>query len=121
MSGKYLLDTNTIIYAIDQRLKLPSNIYAVSVITEMELLSWPSLTPDDEGKLRAVLGKLTVVQLTKTIQDSAIKIRRSTSMKLPDAIISATAMTGGYVLVTNDQKLQQRHLGPAMSLELLLS
>ena len=50
---------------------------------------------------------------------SAIKIRRATSLKLPDSIISTTAMVGGYVLVTNDEKLQNRHIGEAMGLDAL--
>ena len=61
MSGKYLLDTNAIIYAIDHKLKLPANHYAVSVITEMELLSWTSLTGEDEATLKSVLMKLAVI------------------------------------------------------------
>ena len=121
MNGKYLLDTNAIIYAIDQRLKLPSNIYAISIITEMELFSWPSLSAEDENKLRSVLQRLYVVQLDKAIQDAAIKIRRTTSMKLPDAIISATAVVGGFTLVTYDARLRNRHIGQVISLEELLS
>jgi len=32
MSGKYLLDTNAIIYAIDRKLKLPANRHVGTVI-----------------------------------------------------------------------------------------
>lgn len=46
-SGRYLLDTNAFIYAINRRLALPINYYAASVITKMELLSWSAL--EDEG------------------------------------------------------------------------
>ena len=119
MSGKYLLDTNALIYAIDRKLKLPKGHYAVSVITKMELLSWPQLSQEDEQKLRATLSVLPVIELRQSVQESAIKIRRATSLKLPDSIISATAMVGGYVLVTNDEKLQNRHIGEAMRLDAL--
>ncbi|MDR5899073.1 type II toxin-antitoxin system VapC family toxin [Halomonas vilamensis] len=121
MSGSYLLDTNAIIYALNQKLKLPANGYAVSVITEMELLSWPSLTREDEAKLRTLLEKLTVIQLERSIQSTAIKIRRTSSLKLPDSIISATALGGGLVLVTDDQKLADRHIGPSISLDELVA
>lgn len=116
MSGKYLLDTNAIIYAINRKLKLPPNSYAASVITEMELLSWPSLTDEDEQNLRKVLQKISVIGLEKSIQDAAIKIRRTTRLKLPDSIISATAIVGGFVLVTDDEKLRDRHVGKAITL-----
>ncbi|MCL7945164.1 type II toxin-antitoxin system VapC family toxin [Marinobacter sp. ATCH36] len=116
MSGKYLLDTNAIIYAINRKLKLPLNSYAVSVITKLELLSWPSLTRDDERQLEAVLQKIPVIELEAPIQDAAIKIRRTTSLKLPDSIISATAIVGDFVLVTDDEKLSNRHVGKTISL-----
>lgn len=121
MSGKYLLDTNAIIYAINRQLVLPANSYAVSVITEMELLSWPSLTAKDEQNLRGMLRKVAVIQLEKSIQDIAMKVRRATSLKLPDSIISATAISGGFVLVTDDEKLRNRHDGAVISLEGLVS
>lgn len=121
MNGKYLLDTNAIIYALNRKLKLPANQYAVSVITEMELLSWPSLTREDEEKLQTSLQKLTVIQLEKPIQNTAIKIRRTSSLKLPDSIISATALIGGFVLVTDDHKLADRHIGNSISLNDLMT
>jgi predicted nucleic acid-binding protein len=45
-----LLDTNVVIYLLGGRLKqsLPVGPVGVSIITEMELLSFPDLAPDDE-------------------------------------------------------------------------
>lgn len=117
MSGRYLLDTNTIIYAINRKLKLPKAHYAVSVITKMELLSWPQLTQDDEQQLMAALAAIKVQHLTDEVQQMAVKIRRTTSLKLPDSIISATAINGGFVLVTDDDKLRTRHVGKSIKLE----
>ena len=121
MSGKYLLDTNAIIYAINRKLTLPVGHYAVSVIAVMELLSWPGLSQEDEQQLRAVIEQLEVVELVKSIQESAIRIRRATSLKLPDSIISATAIHGGYLLITDDQKLADKHVGKAMTLDQLMA
>jgi len=120
MNGKYLLDTNALIYAINRKLKLPKADYAVSVITKMELLSWPQLSQEDEQQLRAALSGTAVLQLSSNIQESTIKIRRATSLKLPDSIISATALDGGYVLVTDDEKLRNRHVGEAIKLGALM-
>jgi predicted nucleic acid-binding protein len=49
-----LLDTNVALYLLGARLAepLPAGSYGVSVITEMELLSWPSLTADEEREKR---------------------------------------------------------------------
>ncbi len=76
MSGRYLLDTNAIIYAFNRKLKLPVAQYVVSVITKMELLSWPALTPGDELKLREILQNLAVIELDPPIQDAAVKVRK---------------------------------------------
>lgn len=114
MSGKYLLDTNAVIYAISRKLTLPLNRYAVSVITRLELLSWPALTDDDEQQLNRVLAMIPVIQLEQPIQDAAIKIRQTTSLKLPDSIISATAICHGLTLVTDDERLGSRHAGESV-------
>lgn len=120
MSGRYLLDTNALIYAINRKLRLPRADYAISVITRMELLSWPELSEDEESQLKSALSAIKVLQLTPSIEDAAVKIRRATSLKLPDSIIAATAIDGGYVLITDDEKLKSRHVGKSQSLDELV-
>jgi len=39
MSGNILLDTNAIIYALNDGLTFPSANYSISIITEIELFS----------------------------------------------------------------------------------
>ncbi|CAN5575429.1 hypothetical protein BH18VER1_BH18VER1_22770 [soil metagenome] len=48
-----LLDTNVALYLLGGRLAapLPAGDYGISVITEMELLAWPSLTADDKNQV----------------------------------------------------------------------
>jgi predicted nucleic acid-binding protein len=121
MSGNYLLDTNAIIYAINRKLRLPIGIYSVSVITKMELLSWPKLSQEDDMGLRNLLASMKVIELLPTIQETAIKVRKATALKLPDSIISATAMYDGSLLITEDEKLRNRHVGLSISLDELLA
>ena len=47
-----LLDTNVALYLLGGRLAAPlsTGSYGISVITEMELLAWPSLTTEEEKK-----------------------------------------------------------------------
>ena len=56
-----LLDTNAALFLLGGRLAepLPAGDYGVSVITEMELLAWPSLTSEEETKARAFSGQLS--------------------------------------------------------------
>jgi predicted nucleic acid-binding protein len=65
-----LLDTNVALYLLGGRLAkpMPAGHYAVSVITEMELLAWPSLTAEDEKKVRDFIAQLTVYELTPSIE-----------------------------------------------------
>ncbi len=99
-----LLDTNAALYLLGGRLTqpLPAGDYGVSVITEMELLAWPSLTCDEEMKVRAFLRTVTVCELTPEIRHRAVGLRRAYRLKLPDAIICATAVEFGVELWTND-------------------
>lgn len=53
---KYLLDTNTIIYALNKGFKFPNNEYLVSIITEIELFSYSDLTKKDEESLELALN-----------------------------------------------------------------
>jgi predicted nucleic acid-binding protein len=47
MNGKVLLDTNAIIYALNDNLILTDAYYCISVITEIELYSYPKLSKDE--------------------------------------------------------------------------
>lgn len=55
---RYVLDTNVALYLLGGRLlnPLPSGEYYLSVISEMEMLSYPSLTKPEELKIRQLLG-----------------------------------------------------------------
>jgi predicted nucleic acid-binding protein len=102
-----LLDTNVALYLLGGRLAapLPAGDYGVSVITEMELLAWPTLTDEEEKKVRAFLASVTVCELTPAIRARAVSLRRVERIKLPDAIVCATAMEHGAELWTNDTRL----------------
>jgi len=102
-----LLDTNVALYLLGGRLAmpLPAGTYGVSVITEMELLAWPSLTSEEEKKVREFLQQLVVCELTPPIRARAVELRRVHQLKLPDAVVCATALEFGVALWTNDKTL----------------
>lgn len=102
-----LLDTNVALYYLGNRLTdpLPVGKYFVSVITEMELLSYPNMSQDEELQVRDFLTKITVVEIENNIKKLAIAFRRNYRLKLPDAIVAATAKSLNATLLTNDRKL----------------
>ena len=100
----FVLDTNVVIYAQKGALAeaLPHGLYFVSVITEIELLSFPNLTAEQEEALLALLSDVSVVGIDEEVKRRSVALRRRFRLRLPDAIIAATAMTLDADLLTND-------------------
>jgi predicted nucleic acid-binding protein len=104
--NKFLLDTNILLYVAGKRIEttsLPQGEFYVSFVTELEILSYPSLTPQEEIRLRKLLTEMPVIDATREIKDSAIALRKQYRLKLPDALIAATAQTLKATLITNDK------------------
>jgi predicted nucleic acid-binding protein len=104
---KYLLDTNILIYLQGDKLAsgLPLGLYAYSVISEIEVLSWPQMQPEHEIVWRGLLAALHRVELDATVRETAIRLRRQRRVKLPDALVAASAIACDATLLTNDQQL----------------
>ncbi|MDI1262964.1 MAG: type II toxin-antitoxin system VapC family toxin [bacterium] len=75
---------------------------AISIVTWMEVMV--GATEDVEGETRTFLGTFDVVALDETIAEHAVTLRRNHHIKLPDAIIWATAQAHAMLLVTRNSK-----------------
>ena len=106
---RFLLDTNIFILLFNQRLAepIPAGVHLCSVMTELELLSFPSLTQEEEKLIRDRIADMTVCDIDTAVKAETIRIRREKQLKLPDAIIAATAIVHNAILVTNDIDLQK--------------
>jgi len=111
----YLLDTNFILgllkaapesLALIGQRQIEARQCAYSAITRMELLGFPGLTASEEALIQHKLGQLIHAPITPSVEDEVIRLRRTHNIKLPDAIIAASALTLGADLLTHDQKLQ---------------
>ena len=102
---RYMLDTNAVIYLLSGRIRmpLPEGKYSASIITEIELLSFSGLTQEDEQKIQNLLLAIDRIYLTDSVRDETIRLRRKTKLKLPDAIIVASALIHDAILLTNDK------------------
>jgi len=109
----YLLDTNFVINYFkgifsDDAAKFTDSVINdltyVSVITRMELLSWQSLKPKDEEVIKEFIFDSTVFSLEENIITKTILLRRTNKIKLPDAIIAATAIVHNLQLITHNLK-----------------
>lgn len=103
----FVLDTNIVIYLQSGQIAdpLPPAKYGLSVISEMELLAFSGLTPAQERWLRHFIANVALIELDAAVRAKAIDLRRNFRLKLPDAIIVASAMTLGAVLLSNDEQL----------------
>jgi predicted nucleic acid-binding protein len=80
---------------------------AVSQITRMELLGFPNITGEEVQTIAHFLAAIQVIAIDLPIEDQTIALRRSSKLKLPDAIIAATAMVRGLQLLTLDKTVIQ--------------
>ena len=112
--NRFVLDTNAVIVLTagdnattsDLENKLKAADLFISVISEIELFSKPSLPPDEEENLRAFLAERTIIiDLTDDVKNETITLRRSVKLKLPDCIVAATAVVLDSVLLTADKEL----------------
>ena len=76
---------------------------AISIVTWMEVLAGAD-GAEEEAVTREFLSQFKVQPLEKTVAERASKIRRQHKLKLPDAIIWATAKELGRILVTRNTK-----------------
>ena len=108
MAMKYVLGTNIIIHSLEKNLEadLPHDgLWHVSIITELELLSYPDLSAKEEKAAAGFLSSVQRIGLTPEICSHTLRVRRKNRLKPPDAIIAATALAENAVLLTNDHKL----------------
>lgn len=75
---------------------------AVSIVTWMEVMVGAS--HELEAATRRFLSGFDVVALDQQIAESAVILRRTHRIKLPDAVIWATAQTHGMLLVTRNTR-----------------
>jgi predicted nucleic acid-binding protein len=107
MTDRYVLDTNVALYLLSGRLvnPLPVGEFYLSIISEIEMLSFSAIGQEEESKIREFLAQVTIVGLSEEVKQLTIEIRRKYRLKLPDAIVCATAIILDSDLLSNDVQL----------------
>lgn len=107
MGEKYLIDTNVVISFSENKLSANAKAFVVSVIdsephfsviNKIELLGFT----DTRIAIEELIEAATIWGLSDEIINKTIEIRKSRRIKLPDAIIAATACIHDLILITND-------------------
>jgi hypothetical protein len=110
MNGnKLLLDTNTVLYVLGGDETLASFLNGkelyLSVISELELLSYKKITQKEVKSITAFLSELKIQNISEEVKKNTIEIRKTTNLKLPDCIIAATSITLNIPLISSDKQL----------------
>jgi len=116
MSGKrYLLDTNAIVCllrgenALQERLQSAEWV-GISILSQIEFLAFPNLSENDRRVFQEFSDWVEVVGLGRTeraLIDRIVSLRSQYRLKLPDAIIAATAVERDATLITDDRQLRK--------------
>lgn len=111
MAMTCLLDSNTIIDYLSGKMPDPAltemnNIVNeglfISVISKIEVLGFNSGNKQIDDNTERFINLATTFELSQTIVDQTISIRKQYKIKLPDAIIASTALVYGLTLVTHN-------------------
>ena len=112
---RYLLDTNAVVcllrgdQALERRLQSAEWV-GISILSQIKFLAFPNLRASDRGVFQQFADSVDVVGLDRAGQsliDRVVALRAQYRLKLPDAIIAATAVERGATLITDDRQLQK--------------
>lgn len=107
----YLLDTNTVINYLDASLPASAMLFMhgvvdefcnISVISKMEALGHNFTSPAEQKTIETFVADATVLAINEDIVNKTIAIRKSKKVKLPDAIIAATALVYDLTLLSRN-------------------
>jgi len=106
----FFVDTNVLIYILNGHRAVAGISHfslAISVISEIELLGKKDITPFEVNAIRGMLNDCDIIKLTNNIKETAISLKQKYSVKIPDAIIAATAKNFDLPLITADMDLKK--------------
>ncbi|MFA1019888.1 type II toxin-antitoxin system VapC family toxin [Enterobacter sp. SAT-E-asb] len=109
MEHMAVFDTNILIDLFNNRVEAANTIEntvshrSISLITWMEVMVG-ARKHGHEAKTAAVMGAFEVIDVTREIAERSVVLREKHGMKLPDAIILATAQSRNCPLITRNTK-----------------
>lgn len=107
----WVLDTNILVYhaagedaAVAFFDEHQRDIFYIPSIVVAEFLSYPLTTESSARAFKEFVSQTIIVNLDFAIAERAAEVRRTHRIKLMDAMVAATALTTGAVLVTKNTR-----------------
>ena len=112
MGRPYLLDTNILIYYFNDSMPETAldfdhifrDSFNISVISKIEFLGWRSFHEQQYPVAKNAISSAHIFHLTEEIIERTISLRRKYSVKIPDAIIAATAIENDLTVLTRNAR-----------------
>ena len=110
MGTKYLIDSNAAIDYLRGSLSasgmtfmddVVNDIPKVSIVSKIEVLGF-NTTPEAYKILTDFFDDALVLPLSDEVAEKTIELRKNYKIKLPDAIIAATALDYNFTLITRN-------------------
>jgi len=110
---RYLLDTNALVALLRGNPELVeltrhAQWLGVSVINVLEFSGFDGLSANDRHLLTKLVSRITVVDVAYSnseLMQDVIALRQTRALKLPDAIVMASAAINQAAVLTNDIQL----------------
>ncbi len=107
---RVLIDSNIFIYAAAGQSEAlavldaaaSNDLSGYSAITRLEVLGYSQFADDEEVRLLTMLSCFKEYDISRSIIDEAVRFRKSAAIRVPDAIIAATARIYRATLVTRN-------------------
>jgi tRNA(fMet)-specific endonuclease VapC len=113
MAERYLIDTSCVIKYLNGTFPIEGQSFLneildkeslISFISEIELQVWNPSNPDDLQIYQSFVFKSTIIGIQDGLIPETIRIRKFYRLKLPDAMIAATAIINDMTLIGDNDK-----------------
>jgi len=106
----FLADTNVLLYILEnlpQAEEISKHFFAVSAISEIELLGKKDISQQEVKIIKNLLQDCALLPFTNEVKEKTIELKQKYTIKVPDAIIAATSICAGIPLITADKGFEK--------------
>ncbi len=112
MSGiRIVSDTNPLVHLLNGNEQVGNHLDGkecwISVVTELELFGKKNLSEADKRQIQILVNSCFVTDILPGIKIIVKDLQQTTSLKLPDTIVAATALYLGLPLITADKAFRK--------------